>query len=147
MRKSLTQRRASGAVSPTAERRGEKRFQISCPISVLVRTHGRNAEAERGHLCDIATTGARFQFGRELSVGKRIALLVHFPDSPDGVITVRFSGAVIRTQAGIPFEIAVQLRGAGQFLRDRTEELNGLHVPLERKRAVAVELVSGCKRP
>jgi PilZ domain len=129
MRKSLSETLTPWVTSPTAERRNEKRFQISCPISVFVGRRGRHTEAERGHLCDIATAGARFQFGRALSVGKTIALMIHFPDPPQGVVTVRFTGAVIRTQVGLPFEIAVRLRGGGRFLRDRAEGLCSIDRP------------------
>ncbi len=116
----------SGAASPTAEKRNEKRFQISCPISVMLRARRRSTGAEQGHLCDIGTKGARFQLGRQLSVGEVLVLLVHFPDRDKGVTTVRFTGIVIRTRAGAPFEIAVRFRHGGRFLRDRAEGLRSL---------------------
>jgi hypothetical protein len=116
----------SGTASPKTEKRNEKRFQIFCPILVMLRVGGRTTEGEQGHLCDIGTKGARFQFRRELSVGEILTLLVHFPDCDDGVTTVRFTGMVIRTQVGPPFEIAVRFRRGGRFLRDRLKGLRSL---------------------
>ena len=115
----------SATASLTPERRHETRFQISCPISVLLRPASRSTETEQGYLCDISTKGARFQFRRELSVGEVLTLWVHFPDH-DNVTTIRFMGMVIRTQVGWAFEIAVRFRHRGRFLRERLESLRSL---------------------
>jgi hypothetical protein len=105
----------------SAEKRKEQRFRISCPVLVVVSTRGRSGAAEPGRLCDIATKGARFQFGRALLVGDGLSVLVHFPDEGKGIITVRFNGVVIRAHQGPPIEIAVRFRRSGQFQRPRLQ--------------------------
>jgi len=119
----------SVALSPQTERRNAKRFQISCPITVMPRARGRNSRAEHGHLYDIGINGARFQLGCQLSVGQVIVLLVHFRDLDKGVTTVRFMATVTRTHSGSPLEIAVRFRRRGRFLRGRVQGLYGLENP------------------
>lgn len=119
--------------STLADRRKAKRFNISCPITVMLRTRGRNAWRDEGNLCDIGTHGARFQLNRQLSVGQILVLLVHFQDPEKGVTTVRFLGTVTRAQVGPEPQVAVRFRRGGQFLRQMAEGVRGSQQPLAPK--------------
>ncbi len=83
---------------------------------------------------DIGMNGARLRLEHPLPVGRVLVIYVHFQDPEKGVTTVRFVAIVIRAQAGLPHEIAVQFRRRGRFLRDRLEGARGLENPTAAKR-------------
>jgi hypothetical protein len=101
-----------------AERRGTKRFQMSCPMTITARRRVRTPWSGKGQLFDIAVSGARFFLWAPLVVGTRVLLDVHFMNAEQRTTTVRFDGIVTRAQQEPPYETAVQFQTRGQFLRD-----------------------------
>jgi hypothetical protein len=118
------------------EKRGTIRFEIRCPVTVLVRAPGQNRgnrELGQGMLCDIGERGARFHFTRPLQVKKRICLDVHMQsDSINPMTTLRFWGIVERAQDSHPFEVALRFVSRGMFLRNKFKRLNRLSKPVKR---------------
>jgi hypothetical protein len=101
-----------------AERRGAKRFQLSCPMTITGRRRVRTPWSGKGQLFDIAVSGARFFLWAPLVVGTRVVLDVHFMNAEQRTTTVRFDGIVTRAHQEPPYETAVQFQTKGQFLRD-----------------------------
>jgi hypothetical protein len=118
------------ALSRPGEKRNGKRFVISCPIAVKVLTRGKGRELEPGRLHDIGVGGARLDVGQPLAVGTRVILHVHFSGSDDRVTTMRFEGTVMRAQEKPLYEIAVQFRRSGRFLRNELGDLFASHQTL-----------------
>jgi hypothetical protein len=113
------------ALPKLSEKRQAERFEIDCAVTVAILSPRNGEGMKRGRLRNIAVRGARFHLGHPLVVGARILLHVHFSHSSERVTTVRFEGIVMRVHHQPPYEIAVQFRRGGRFLRGKLSELFG----------------------
>ena len=104
--------------SAPTEKRRSKRFELVCPVSIGTVSRGNGHGVHPGELQDIGVQGARIHLTRPVPLGTRLIMHVHFPVSKVRTTKVRFEGTVIRAQQDPPFEIGVQFRRGGKFLRD-----------------------------
>jgi hypothetical protein len=105
------------------ERRDEKRFAITVPVTLICRDRGRCVAKERGRLHDIGIRGASFYAPVPLDVGTHVTLLVEFPNGDGRVTTGKFEGLVTRAQEKPTYETVVLFRRRGKFLRGEMAEL------------------------
>ena len=111
------------ALSRPGEKRRAKRFEIECPVTVAILSPRNGRELKEGRLRDIGVRGARFYLDYPLVVGAHVLLHVHFPHSSDRVSVVRYEGIVKRVHRRPPYEVAMQFRRGGRFLRGKLREL------------------------
>jgi hypothetical protein len=111
------------AFTRSGERRDEKRFTITCPVTVIFRDKGRCVAEEHGRLHEIGIRGASFYAPTPLDVGTHVTLLVEFPNGDGRVTTGKFEGLVTRAQVKPTYETAIVFRRRGKFLRGEMAEL------------------------
>jgi len=111
------------APSRLADKRKTKRFHMDSPVTVAILSPRNGGGTARGQLRDIGLRGARFQLEHPLLLGAHVLLHVHFSNSNERVTTIRFEGVVKRVHRRPPYEIVVQFRRRGRFLRGRLGEL------------------------
>jgi hypothetical protein len=103
--------------------RGDKRFQISCPITLEIRRRARPPLLQKGSLLDITQQSANVYLQGPVAVGTRVVLKVHFMNGEEAA-TIRFEAIVGSAQQESPFRTTVHFRGRGRFLRDGLEQLS-----------------------
>jgi hypothetical protein len=103
--------------------RGDKRFEISCPITLEIRRRARPPLSQQGSLLDITQQSANVQLQEPVAVGTRVVLKVHLMNGQE-TATLRFEAIVGSAQQESPFRTTVYFWGRGRFLRDGLEQLS-----------------------
>ncbi|HEV2495932.1 MAG TPA: PilZ domain-containing protein [Terriglobia bacterium] len=104
-------------VSMNGDRRCSERFHIECAVTASILGRGKGHDLKSGTLRDIGVGGACFYLGEPLEVGTLLRLQVHFVNPSRGIATMLFEGNVMRAGGEPRYEIALQFRRSGRFLR------------------------------
>jgi PilZ domain-containing protein len=104
-------------VSMNGDRRRSERFHIECAVTASILGRGKGHNLKSGTLRDIGIGGACFCLGEPLEVGTLLRLQVHFVNPSRSVTTILFEGSVMRNGREPRYEIALQFRRSGRFLR------------------------------
>jgi len=110
-------------VSTNGDRRRSERFQIECAVTASILGRGKGHDLKSGTLRDIGIGGACFYLGERIEVGTLLRLQVHFVKPSRRVTTMLFEGSVMRVGREPRYEIALQFRRSGRFLRASSHAL------------------------
>jgi hypothetical protein len=111
------------ATLKSANRGGERRYEIDCPVTVQIHDRSNGHALEKGRLRDIGLRTIRCFLGRAIETGARVTLHVHFSHPSGKTTTLVLKGTVERAQQAPPYEITVRFQGGARFLRDRLGDL------------------------
>lgn len=114
-------------VSINGDRRRSERFQIECAVTASIAGRGKGRDLKSGTLRDIGVGGACFYLSEPLEVGALLRLQVHFVNPNHRVTTMLFEGSVTRIGSEPRYEVAVQFRRSGRFLRASSHMLREEH--------------------
>ena len=108
------------------EKRATRRFELRCPVTIKIRGQGKKREVTEGQLWEIGTGGAQISLPHALEEGTPLTVDVHFSHPNGSITTIRFEGVVARASREPRYEIVVQFRHSGRFLRDQMGDIFGI---------------------
>ncbi len=112
------------AHSPSSEESDHERYEISCPVTLMVRVRGKRHVLFHGWACEIGVGSARVRLEQPLPEGLPVVMDVHFT-GPNEQTTVRFFGTVTAATKGPDREVTVSFEKRGRFLRGQLPQLLG----------------------